>query len=132
VLAPSAPKLLASAPRPLGPARAPAPLAAKPALVATPKPVVAAPPKVVATAADPARSKGKYTLQLSAFPTRDEADTFAKRFAGQGTFIITSEIPGKGTWYRVRCGNFSSYQEATAAKASFERQNKVIALIAAR
>jgi DedD protein len=125
---PAAPKPLAAAPKPL--AAAPRMLA-----VATPRPVVAAPkplitaPKTVA-ATDAVKTKGKYTLQLSAFPTREEADAFAKRF--DGTFIIPTEVPGKGTWYRVRCGNFGSYQEATAAKASFEKQNKVIALIAGR
>ena len=45
---------------------------------------------------------------------------------------MTTELPGKGTWYRVRCGNFASFQEATAAKTAFEQKNKVIALVAAR
>jgi DedD protein len=120
VAAAAAPKTLALAtPKPV--AVAPKPIAAAPKLVATPKPVAVA---------DPPKTKGKYTLQLSAFPTREEADAFAKRF--DGTFIIPTEVPGKGTWYRVRCGNFGSYQEATAAKAAFEKQNKVIALVAGR
>jgi DedD protein len=119
-----------AAPKPLAAAAAPRTLA-----VATPRPVVTAPkplvtaPRTVA-ATEAVKTKGKYTLQLSAFQTREEADAFAKRF--DGTFIIPTEVPGKGTWYRVRCGNFGSYQEATAAKASFEKQNKVIALIAGR
>ena len=46
--------------------------------------------------------------------------------------MLPTDLPGKGTWFRVRCGNFASYQEATAAKAAFEKQNKVIALISAR
>jgi DedD protein len=118
VAPPATPKVLALAtPKPV--AVSPKPVAVSPKPVAAPKPV-----------ADPTKTKGKYTLQLSAFPTREEADTFAKRF--DGTFIITTEVPGKGTWYRVRCGNFGSYQEATTAKTAFEKQNKVIALVAAR
>jgi DedD protein len=74
--------------------------------------------------------KGKYTLQLSAFPTREEAEAFAAKY--DGTFVLPTELPGKGTWYRVRCGNFASYQEAAVAKTSFERQHKVIALVSAR
>jgi DedD protein len=119
-----------AAARPIAAAAAPRMLAVatpKP-LVTAPKPVIAAPKTVAVT--DAVKTKGKYTLQLSAFPTREEADAFANRF--DGTFIIPTEVPGKGTWYRVRCGNFGSYQEATAAKASFEKQNKVIALIAGR
>jgi cell division septation protein DedD len=121
VSAAASPKTLALAtPKPV--AVAPKPVAVAPKPVATPKPVAVA---------DPAnKTKGKYTLQLSAFPTREEADAFAKRF--DGTFVIPTEVPGKGTWYRVRCGNFGSYQEATAAKATFEKQNKVIALVAGR
>ena len=51
-----------------------------------------------------------------------------------GKFLVQniSEIPGKGTWYRVRCGNFPSFTDATAAKAAFEKQNKIIALVSAR
>jgi septal ring-binding cell division protein DamX len=96
--------------------------------VAAPKPVAVAavPPK--AAPADPAKARGKYTLQLSAFPTREEADAFAKKF--EGTFVLPTEVPGKGTWFRVRCGNYATFTEATAAKTAFEKQNKVIALIA--
>jgi DedD protein len=135
---PALPVPLRSAPAPtLSPAPAsalPRPLAAAPrvsvAATAARPPVVVTPKPAVAV--DPTKLKGKYTLQLSAFPTREEADAFSRKFTGQGTFIIPTELPGKGTWYRVRAGNFGTYQEATTAKATFEKQNKVIALIAAR
>jgi DedD protein len=132
--APTAPVL---APKPAVAAASPRPVVAPKAVVAVaaPKPVVAAPKAVLAAKpaaapADTAKSKGKYTLQLSAFPTRDEAEAFAKKF--DGTFIIPTDIPGKGTWYRVRCGNYPTYQEATTAKSNFEKTNKVIALVSAR
>ncbi|MDB4982147.1 MAG: Sporulation domain protein [Myxococcales bacterium] len=86
--------------------------------------------KPAAPAADATKVKGKYTLQLSAFPTREEAEAFAAKY--DATFIVPSEIPGKGTWFRVRAGNFSSYTEATAAKTAFEKTNKVIALVSTR
>jgi septal ring-binding cell division protein DamX len=69
-------------------------------------------------------------LQLSAFPSREEAEAFAKKY--DGTFVIATDVPGKGTWFRVRCGNYASFQEAAAAKTAFEKQNKIIALVAAR
>jgi septal ring-binding cell division protein DamX len=128
IAAPAAP---AVAPKPVAAVAVPAPKPAAP-VVAKPvaaKPVVAAAaPK--APAADASKLKGKYTLQLSAFPTREEAEAFAKKY--DGTFVLPTELPGKGLWYRVRCGNFASYTEAAAAKTAFEKQNKIIALVSAR
>jgi septal ring-binding cell division protein DamX len=100
--------------------------ASKATALAAPRPPAVAPKPTVA--AEPTKPKSKYTLQLSAFPTREEAESFAKRY--DGTFVLPTELPGKGTWFRVRCGAFTSYQEASAAKAAFEKQNKAIALIA--
>ena len=119
------------APKVAGAAR-PAPLsAAKPASVAAPKPAMAPAAKPAApAAADPPKVKGKYTLQLSAFPTREEADAFASRF--DGTYVLPSELPGRGLWFRVRCGNYATYPEAAAAKIAFEKQNKVVALVSPR
>ena len=108
--------------------------AAKPTapLAKSPKAVVASAvsSKPVAPVAEAGKGKGKYTLQLSAFPTREEAEAFAAKY--DATFIVPSEIPGKGTWFRVRAGNFSTYNEATAAKTAFEKTNKVIALVSTR
>ena len=69
-------------------------------------------------------------MTLLVFPSREEADAFAKKF--EGTFVLPTEVPGKGTWFRGRCGNYASFTEATAAKSAFEKQNKVIAFVAAR
>jgi septal ring-binding cell division protein DamX len=92
-----------------------------------------APPKAAAAApALVAPPKGRFTLQLSSFPDRSEADALARRFSAQGAYVVTSEIPGKGTWYRVRVGSYGSSQEAIAAKGSFEKQTNTIAYIAGR
>jgi DedD protein len=125
-LAPPAPP-----PKPIAAVKPPPPAPVK-AAPGTPVVVKTAAPARATAASDPAQVKGRFTLQLSSFPDRLEADLFAKKYAAQGAFIVTSEIPGKGTWYRVRMGNFSSAAEATAAKASFERQHNVIAYVAAR
>jgi septal ring-binding cell division protein DamX len=120
-------KPTAGAPRP-----APAP---KPVVAKASPPVVKAPPPVVVKAAplviDPAKApKGKYTLHLASLPTKEEADALARKYPG--AFVVAGDVPGKGLLYRVRYGNYASYQEVIAAKAAFERQNKAIALIAAR
>lgn len=86
----------------------------------------------VSTATDKATDKGKshFLLQLSSFPDRQDADAFAKRFASQNAYVVATEVPGKGTWYRVRVGNYGNLQEATAAKTTFEREHNVIAYVA--
>jgi len=130
--APLAPAAVApQPPKPLAPAAAPPrPLAA---VAAPPKPVApaaAARPVVTAPVAEPAKSKGRFTLHLSTFATAEEANAFAQRYPG--AFVVGGDVPGRGMAYRVRYGNFSSYKDATSAKDSFEKQNNVIALVAAR
>ncbi len=91
---------------------------------------VPSPPVKVPAAAPAAR--GSFTLQISSFQDRAEAEEFAKRFSGESTYIITSDIPGKGTWYRVRLGSYGSAKEASEAKLAFERKHSVIAYVAGR
>jgi cell division septation protein DedD len=86
--------------------------------------------KPVAVAADAPKGKGKFTLHLSTFATADDASAFADKYPG--AFVVAGEVPGKGTAYRVRYGNFASFKDATAAKESFEKQHNLIALVAAR
>lgn len=61
---------------------------------------------------------GDFTVQVSAFKSFAEADAFAAGLQRKGfrPFIVTSHIPGKGTWYRVRIGRFSSPSAAGSAK----------------
>jgi cell division protein FtsN len=94
---------------------------------------VAAPAKTAAPASATARTdkpKAGFALQLSSFQDRSEADAFARRFAAQNAHVVASEIPGKGTWYRVRVGSYGTMKDATAAKATFERDHNVIAYVA--
>jgi DedD protein len=84
----------------------------------------------LAAAAAADRGKTHFLLQLSSFPDRAEADAFARRFATQNAYVVATEIPGKGTWYRVRVGSYTSLQEATAAKTAFEHDHNVIAYVA--
>jgi len=144
VLAPRpAPPVAAAPPKPVAPVAAPKPVAAvaapRPvAAVAAPKPAApaAASPRAVAAPApaaepaQPAKGKGKFTLQLSTFATAEEAKAFAQRYPG--AFVVGGDVPGKGIAYRVRYGNFPTYKDATSAKDDFEKQHNMIALVAAR
>jgi len=150
--APRAPAPAEAHPAPAKPAAKAEPAPAKPeaprpavATKAEPKPQAApvkpeptaktaAPAKKVAVAtppaaADPAKAKGRFTLQLGSFPDRAEAEAFSHRFTPQGAYVIASEIPGKGIWYRVRVGDYASAKDAIAAKSSFEKQHNVIAYV---
>jgi septal ring-binding cell division protein DamX len=103
----------------------PKPVEAKPAEVKESKPAVI---PTVAAAGD-SKSKGRYTLQLSSFQDKSEAETFAKKFEGERPYMVVSEIPGKGTWYRVRVGDYASSKDALAAKQSFEKKHSAIAYV---
>lgn len=85
-----------------------------------------------ASPASPAHAagKGNFLLQLSSFQDRAEADAFAHRFSGQNAYVVASEVPGKGLWYRVRVGSYGTMKDAAAAKTAFEREHGVIAYVA--
>ena len=114
---------VAPAPKPVIALKTPTPAAPKPIALAKPVPAVAPP-------VDPAKAKGKYTLQLSTVTTSADAEALVQKYPG--SFVIAADVPGKGMVYRVRLGNYGSYKDAVAAKESFEKQHSTIALIAAR
>lgn len=103
---------------------------AEPARAEPPKPE---PPRPVPAKAEPAKpeSKGRYTLQLSSFQSRAEADAFIGELkkAGYAPSVTEASVEGKGTWFRVRVGAYGSYDEAMAAKADFEGKQKIIAYV---
>lgn len=77
------------------------------------------------------KKKAKYTLQLSSFQERGEAETFLSelRAAGYTASVVPAEIEGKGTFYRVRLGTYPSFDDAVKAKAEFERKVNRIAYV---
>jgi DedD protein len=109
------------------------PRAANPELLPPSGMAVAPPPAVGTTlnAAAPgaAPGRGRFMLQVGSFLDRAEAEAFASSFASEKPTVITSDIPGKGTWYRVRVGDFRAFKEAVDAKLSFERRFSKIALV---
>jgi DedD protein len=99
-----------------------------------PSGVAVAPPTAAVTTvkdgvAPPAAGRGRFMLQVGSFLDRAEAEAFASSFASEKPMVITSDIPGKGTWYRVRVGEFRAFKEAVDAKLSFERRFSKIALV---
>ncbi|MCA1663348.1 MAG: SPOR domain-containing protein [Myxococcales bacterium] len=80
----------------------------------------------------PDATASHFTLQLSAFPDKADAEEFMRKIqsAGYKPFLVASEIPGKGVFYRVRVGDYGSRQVAVDAKAEFERKQRIIAYVA--
>jgi DedD protein len=76
------------------------------------------------------RPRGHFLLQLTAFQDKGEAEAFARKFADKSAYVVATDLPGKGVWYRVRLGNFATRKEASSAKVNFEREHHVIAYVA--
>jgi cell division septation protein DedD len=76
------------------------------------------------------KSAAKFTLQLSSFQDRSEADAFFEKLrkAGQDPYVTESQVDGQ-TWYRVRLGRYASYDDAIAAKLDFEKRQHIIAYV---
>jgi len=75
---------------------------------------------------------GAFTLQLGASPSRDDAERQASRLREKGyaPYIVAAEVPGKGTWYRVRMGSFPTKDAATRYLQDFKRETQGEAFVA--
>jgi cell division septation protein DedD len=106
------------------PAHAPAAKPAQP--VALP-----AAPSADALAPAPEGNGRRFTLQLSAFVEKEDAQQFMQKIqeAGYQPFLVQSDIPGRGIFYRVRVGDFASKRAATEAKNELEKKQHVVAYV---
>jgi cell division septation protein DedD len=59
-------------------------------------------------------STGKYTVQIASFPQMEEAQRMEQSLKSKSlpAFIQKTDLPGKGTWYRVRIGRFTTLEQA--------------------
>lgn len=76
-------------------------------------------------------SGGKFTLQLSSFKDKTEAESFLwdLKHSGYKAYLVEAEVEGKGRFWRVRFGRYDTYEAALDAKASFERKVNKIAYV---
>lgn len=65
---------------------------------------------VLVFAANALAQAGRFALQFGAYPTRGEAEAKMAQLKAQGidVYLVKSNVPGKGVFYRVRTGNFGS------------------------
>jgi DedD protein len=68
---------------------------------------------------------GDYTVQVSAFQSLGEANAFSSGLERKGykPYVVTAQLTGRGTWYRVRVGSFSNSADATEAKLHLARSD---------
>jgi cell division septation protein DedD len=120
-------------------AQSPVVKADKPQLTALPsaKPEAAqaqgAPPAATLPAKTPqpqktVADKGKFTIQVASCQSRKEAEEIKIRYATSGVaaYIVESNIPGKGLWYRVRLGKGLDQEKAKEMAVKFGKSAIVI------
>jgi DedD protein len=70
----------------------------------------------------PAGSEGAFTLQVVSYESRDQAEGFANalRSRSHKAFVAQAEVPGRGRFFRVRVGPFTTRREAEEYRGRFE------------
>ena len=73
-------------------------------------------------------SGGKFTVQVASYREKGDARELADRLTRKGyqAFVAEAEIPGKGTWYRVRVGRFGTRKEAASFGENLKRKERSI------
>jgi cell division septation protein DedD len=81
-----------------------------------------------ASAEAPAGHEGAYQLQVSSFHTDGEAQAFANQLRARGhrAYVVEAHVPGRGTWFRVRIGPFTTKHAASQYRSDFEAREHVV------
>lgn len=63
----------------------------------------------------PEQDNGNFSVQIASYRERKEAEEVKARVAARGlaAYIVESNLPGKGLWYRVRVGRRLDQESAT-------------------
>jgi len=79
----------------------------------------------------PYGAEGAFTLQVVAYPERDEAERFVNvlRARGHKAYVASGEVPGRSRTFRVRIGPFASRREAVEYQGKFERTERMHTLV---
>jgi cell division septation protein DedD len=79
----------------------------------------------------PAGHEGGYQLQVSSFRTQGEGQGFADQLRARGhkAYVVEAHVPGRGIWYRVRIGPFTTKHTADQYRSTFEAREHVVPFI---
>jgi len=77
----------------------------------------------MAHSADSANLSKKWSVQISATPAKDIADTLVQQLKAKGYdgYLVQAEVKGQ-TYHRVRVGHFEAREKAEAVRQSLARQ----------
>lgn len=77
----------------------------------------------IAHSSEPVTLNKKWSVQISAAPGKDIADTLVQRLKANGYdgYVVQAEVNGQ-TYYRVRVGRFDAREEAESVRQSLARQ----------
>ena len=77
--------------------------------------------------------KQRYSIQIASYPERNLAEDEVRKMKKRGyaAYFVASEIPDKGTWYRVRIGNFKKKQSAERLMNKLQNQEGLTPYITA-
>lgn len=72
-------------------------------------------------------SVGGYAVQVMSFRDRPSASEMAQKLEQRGfrSFVASADIPGRGTFFRVRVGRFKSRYAAKRAQKRLEQQESL-------
>ena len=79
----------------------------------------------------PAGHEGGYQLQVSSFRAQGDAQGFADQLRARGhkAYVAEAHVVGRGTWFRVRIGPFTTQRAASQYRTSFEAREHVVPFI---
>lgn len=82
----------------------------------------------------PKAAGGKFTIQVSAFQSRSQADHLVSNLKNKGydAYIAQAVIPGKGIWYRVRIGTYGSRDDAQKTANTLKRKEGISTYVTLR
>jgi cell division septation protein DedD len=75
--------------------------------------------------------KARYTVQTASYQERAQAEDEVKRLKKRGfaAFIVSSELPGKGVWHRVRLGSFSNKAAAEKLQRTIHEKERILTIV---
>ncbi len=76
----------------------------------------------VARVSGASETEGRFSVQIAATQSEAEAQRIQKRHAAEGARVAVAEVPGKGTWYRVRVGSYETRAEAERRRTALSQK----------
>jgi cell division septation protein DedD len=76
-------------------------------------------------------AKLRYSVQTASYQDRAMAEDEVKRLKNRGfaAFIVSSEMPGKGVWHRVRIGSFSIKAGAEKLQKTIHEKEGILTIV---